>query len=1308
MKKVFITALLFHCIALSVIAQVPNYVPSNGLVGWWPFNGNANDQSGYGYHGAVTGATLSTDRFGTINSCYEFLGQTQAGSNNTVILTDNVIDIPNYTPTFTTQLTISVWANTYSSSNSSFLQRRTNNDIDYAVEFWNGNPSCHFGNIGVCSSSNTVGFNEWHNYTYVYDGSNIKIYIDGVLSSTCPTSGNIGNNTNIMNFGKYIYYGGFTHYFFFNGKLDDIGIWDRALSPSEIENLYSGFPIQCSIASLPSNLQNGIVGYWPFCGNANDESGNGNNGAVNGATLNTDRFGNTNSAYLFNGSSDYISLPSGNSTSLNITGDYTISFWIKTSDNSCLLTSLGDNVSSPPNAQGYLTGINGGNVGIGKMGAATRGSWNGTNTNTIADNNWHHIVALLKADTLKFFIDNVMDNQIAGVLPPLSWNGNRVLGCRHDLFMTTATNFGGILDDIAIYNRALDTGDIDSLFNSPNPMIGAFTSACDTLYNSTSNITWYGQTVKTNDGNIVSVGTENHIYNWSNGDIFLNKYDTAFNLIWTKKFYVGGGMDVASGVLATSDGGYLIHSSFGNSNPAGNYSAGYIIKTDALGNQQWVQTLTGQSYGDNYGVQAVENSSGEFVCYGHVQHHAGCSSYSTRITKLSSSGAIVWSNCIQLNPDKSGGITKLAATDNYITAFNNPSNGTIELRKWNDAGNQIGLSTYQYSNQYFTGGAVKSCQTGGYFIYGQYNSTGNQKNAFIAKFDDSMNFLWESSDNTYDENLFSTMTEDNQGNIYCASRINNFNQQGDLAVAQFNSSGVYQNKWIFNGPSTDDYIQGIVILPNGDIICSGRSSSQGILVKFCGLGQSSPQCSSLPSNLTTGLVGYWPFCGNANDESGNGNNGAVNGATLVADRFGNPNGAYFFNGTSDFININNSPIYNFQSNNTLSLSYWINASTLSSSQLSFIINKQESLGVNQDGWNSNIESFYESSFRIQNGSNTNSCTLNSNPSTIGTNTNYHIVQIYDNGIASSYLNGVLVNQITCSALIGDNNSEIYIGKPLFSYYNSKGFNGVIDDIGIWNRALTQPEITQLFTGDTVPACSSLPSNLSSGLVGYWPFCGNANDESGNGNNGTVNGATLISDRFGNQSSAYSFNGINNYIEVPNSSSLVFPNSSQSFSFWINVPVLPNTFGCDMAIFSKTQQNLQSDPTGNSNTGFEVIFGEAPNSNLYHRYKNGSSSNWGYTQISKNMFVTNQWFHVVTIADKSKDSAYAYLNGVLIESKLMGVNTTIGSNALSLLMGKGYWTSNGVPSFYFNGKLDDIGIWNRALTPQEVIELYSDP
>ena len=58
------------------------------------------------------------------------------------------------------------------------------------------------------------------------------------------------------------------------------------------------------------------------------------------------------------------------------------------------------------------------------------------------------------------------------------------------------------------------------------------------------------------------------------------------------------------------------------------------------------------------------------------------------------------------------------------------------------------------------------------------------------------------------------------------------------------------------------------------------------------------------------------------------------------------------------------------------------------------------------------------------------------------------------------------------------------------------------------------------------------ADLSDGLVAYYPFNGNADDESGNGNHGTVNGATLTIDRFGNENSAYSFDGIDDYIDIP--------------------------------------------------------------------------------------------------------------------------------------------------------------------------------
>ena len=64
--------LLLTFFSFQFISQIPNYVPTNGLVGWWPFTGNANDLSGNGYNGIVNGATLTTDRFGNNNQAYNF------------------------------------------------------------------------------------------------------------------------------------------------------------------------------------------------------------------------------------------------------------------------------------------------------------------------------------------------------------------------------------------------------------------------------------------------------------------------------------------------------------------------------------------------------------------------------------------------------------------------------------------------------------------------------------------------------------------------------------------------------------------------------------------------------------------------------------------------------------------------------------------------------------------------------------------------------------------------------------------------------------------------------------------------------------------------------------------------------------------------------------------------------------------------------------------------------------------------------------------------------------------------------------
>ncbi len=100
MIKNYLKLLVAMVFATNVMAQnIPSYVPKDGLVGWWPFNGNANDESGNGNHGTVNGATLTTDRYGKVNCAYSFDGDKDyidIGNSNTL-------------KRFKTNFTISAW-----------------------------------------------------------------------------------------------------------------------------------------------------------------------------------------------------------------------------------------------------------------------------------------------------------------------------------------------------------------------------------------------------------------------------------------------------------------------------------------------------------------------------------------------------------------------------------------------------------------------------------------------------------------------------------------------------------------------------------------------------------------------------------------------------------------------------------------------------------------------------------------------------------------------------------------------------------------------------------------------------------------------------------------------------------------------------------------------------------------------------------------------------------------------------------------------------------------------------------------------
>ena len=523
---------------------------------------------------------------------------------------------------------------------------------------------------------------------------------------------------------------------------------------------------------------------------------------------------------------------------------------------------------------------------------------------------------------------------------------------------------------------------------------------------------------------------------------------------------------------------------------------------------------------------------------------------------------------------------------------------------------------------------------------------------------------------------------------------------------------------------------------------------------------------------TNGLVGWWGFNGNANDESGNGNNGTVNGATLTTDRFGNPNSAYDFDGVNDLISL----IANFDEPQR-SVSAWFSLDAYSSIRQCILNNDYPQL----TNGHTIFMVLANDSLNLQTGS---GGTRTSPPIL---NQWYFICATRDDS-TRYYINGQLILS-TENATI---NSIAAVSQNLrlgVSRDNNLYFNGKIDDVGTWNRALTQCEISALYNaqtlsnpivdlgGDTlsvcgtstildatdtsissynwstgestssitvnssgeytvevtdtngcvgydttlvsiidptidqidtnicigdsitlsVPnstqslACSHLPSNLQNGLIAYYPFCGNANDESGNGNDGTVNGATLTTDRFNNSNSAYSFDGVNDFVEVSHSND--FNVNTYTISAWVNA----NSFGDGSAGGQLGQRIIVSkrESTGwGSSYEFKVGKGTSTSNSIAASHTVvGTNISFGYSD--EPLMNEGNWYFITYT--QNTDSASLFFNGTFVNSVTSG---DVGINNLNTFIGR-----RGNGSHPFDGIIDDVTMFNRVLTTAEIQQLY---
>ena len=303
----------------------------NGLAAWYTMDGNAKDSSSKGNDGILVGTPSFGD--GKYSKALQLNGTTDYVKVNSSPAT-------NYTGSFA----VSVWVKTNSLSNSQ--QTIIANTSDYVAGtgwllFYEGPNNGHnvqfaldgyhataCGTYAPCFTRSLINDNKRHNIVGGWDGTNVTLYLDGVLQSTQGISSYPYASSSLP-----LYIGSYANTNNFHGSIDDMRIYNgHVLTQAEITQIYSG--------SQPANCDQTCMAWWKMDeqsgSNALDSTSRGNTGTVTSASFTSGVFGN---AYKFTGTGSYVNAPS--SSSLDVTGTgITIEGWVYPTSNGTYATII--------------------------------------------------------------------------------------------------------------------------------------------------------------------------------------------------------------------------------------------------------------------------------------------------------------------------------------------------------------------------------------------------------------------------------------------------------------------------------------------------------------------------------------------------------------------------------------------------------------------------------------------------------------------------------------------------------------------------------------------------------------------------------------------------------------------------------------------------------------------------------------------------------------------------------------------------------------------------------------------------------
>ncbi len=406
------------------------------------------------------------------------------------------------------------------------------------------------------------------------------------------------------------------------------------------------------------------------------------------------------------------------------------------------------------------------------------------------------------------------------------------------------------------------------------------------------------------------------------------------------------------------------------------------------------------------------------------------------------------------------------------------------------------------------------------------------------------------------------------------------------------------------------------------------------------------------------LIGYWSFNNNVLDDIGD-NNGENHGASFVEE--GRVKGALSFDGVDDYVEINGNNDFNL--NSGLSFGAWVyfngngkgNHIIISKkygNSLQYAFGRYNNdhklfIGLNTGGWRD-----YKSDYVLED------------------NQWYYILGSYDKQNVKFYVNGELIKSLSETRSInGDNSGRVVIGADA-NFPNWNEFtNAIIDEVKIWNRALNAEEVKREY--------ESAPERK---LIAYYKFEDNAADSSDNGNDGHNMAGDFVEAVDGK---GLSFNG-QSYFSVLDNEDWTF---GEEFSLGLLVKIRSeDEYGSAF---------ISHDEGGGSKNKWIFLRHENKKSPLsFHINNPGVGADWVYGNIWTP--VLGKWYHIVLT--KKGDVYTFYRDGIFDGEDTSSLEIPDVSHSLEI--------GKAESVFKFDGVMDEVKIWNYALTKQDVENEYA--